>query len=710
MDQSILFIDDEVEIREVFARMASRLGYQVSLAGDGTEAIALVRQSHFKVIVTDLRMPGLDGLAVLECVRALSPDSVTMLATGAPELELPHARAQDCSLAGILRKPFNLKQLEGELAKAMALYQSPDEAREPLSHRLLLIEDDPLDARLTLARLSKDVPELSVHVVDRLDKAEAYLESHPVGIILADLTLPDARGLDAVDRLRALCPDSTIVVLSGMQNEKIALAALQRGAQDYLPKDVAAGPALKRSIRYAQERKSCEKQLVDLAYRDPLTNLPNRKLFRDRLVQTLARARRQHSEFAVVYIDLDRFKAVNDGFGHEAGDQVLETTARRLLGIVRDSDTVARLGGDEFAVILENVARCDVAQLGKRMIAAVSEPIALERSGISVSVGASIGAAGYPQHGFTADGLLRGADAAMYLSKKAGRGNFHWARPEESPASEGQSRFEMELCDALTRGDLGVWFQPQMDLNGQTVAFEALLRWHRQDGIEVSPQQVVVALEELKLTSQLTESCLHQVCALLACYPDSPWRVALNLSSGQMGAGLVALVARIAASYGVDPTRLELELGEASLGRDDGDAFSALLALRKLGVRVVLDNFGTGASSLTHLKGLPLDGLKIDSAFLTDCGNLAFARSVVEMARSLGLTTTVEKIEAEVTLRHLVSSGCDRLQGRCLSPPLSSRQVSAWLERSRHPLPAWATQTCRQHGPELMRTAAAQRA
>lgn len=688
MNSSVLYIDDEPEVRLIFERMASRLGYRVSLACDGSEAIQMVRQQHFTIIVTDLRMPGLDGLAVLECVRALSPSSVTMLATGAPELELPSGKANDCSLAGILRKPFALKQLDSALGRAMKMYQTEQEVREPLSHRLLLIEDDPLDARLTMARLSKDLPELSVQLVGRLDDAEAYLAEHSVGTIIADLSLPDGRGLDAVERLRAVSPDSAIVVLSGMQSEQLALSALQRGAQDYIVKDLADGPTLKRSIRYAQERKACEKQLMDLAYREPLTGLPNRKLFRDRLLQTLARARRHESEFAVVFIDLDHFKVINDRLGHEAGDHVLQITSQRLLATVRESDTVARLGGDEFAVILENARQSDVAQLARRMIAVVCEPIAFQ--GEQVRVGASVGAAGYPDHGFTADGLLRAADAAMYRSKRAGRGVFHWATVDHDEPIAACS-IESELKDALAGHALSLQFQPQISMCGQTVGFEALLRWHRANGSDVSPAQVVRLLQELGLTSSLTRACVRQACELLASLPAGPWRVALNLTAAQLDAELLSCLSELTEHYGVSPFRLEVELSESSLdGSDDCETAAILAAIRQLGTRVVLDNFGTGASSLTYLKRLPLDGVKVDSSFLTVGTSSHFSRSVVELCKALGLTVAVEKIEGEVPLRHVAGSGCDILQGRWLSSPLNPDQVGRWLEQSIRPLPSWA--------------------
>ncbi|MCA9795728.1 MAG: diguanylate cyclase, partial [Candidatus Eremiobacteraeota bacterium] len=417
MIKTVLFVDDDAAVRRVFRKMALRLGYQVELAASGVEAITLVRAQNFPVIVTDLRMPGLDGLALLECIRGLSPGSITMLATGAPELELPCPDANDCSLAAILRKPLSYEDLADALERAFALHSSEVEGEaECGENRILLVEDDAIDARLTVARLSKDLPAASVTVVARLDEAEGYLDRHKVGTILTDLTLPDGRGVDAVSRLRTAQPDAAIVVLSGSQSEKMAVATLKRGAQDYILKDLADGPTLKRSIRYALERKRSERRLLRLAYHDPVTGLPNRQLFQDRLVQGLARARREHNDLVVVFIDLDRFKAVNDSLGHEAGDRLLKVIADRLSTALRDTDTVARLGGDEFGALLEGANQREVTRLCQRLLAAVREPVMLGSE--TVSVGASLGAAAFPEHGFTADGLLKAADSAMYKSKR----------------------------------------------------------------------------------------------------------------------------------------------------------------------------------------------------------------------------------------------------------------------------------------------------
>lgn len=676
MKYAILFVDDDPLVRDVFQKLAGRLGYEVELASEGTQAIQMARSAHYPVIVTDLCMPGLDGLALLECIRGLSPHSITMLVTGAPELELPRADAMDCSLAAILRKPLGLADLQNALERACSLY----EARRPSGpghDHILLIEDDPVDERLTLARLSKDLPTVSVHVVRRLDEAEAYLSKRSVQVILTDLSLPDGRGIDAVDRLRVAQPEAAIVVLSGAQSEQIAVASLKQGAQDYLLKDSADGPTLKRSIRYALERKQCEGRLLDLAYRDAITGLPNRKLFQDRIVQALARARRGQTELALVFIDLDRFKAVNDSLGHEAGDRLLKIIGDRLTATLRGSDTVARLGGDEFAALLEGAGQAEVTRLAEKIIQTVCEPIQLE--GQWVSVGASLGAAAFPAHGFTADGLLRSADAAMYKSKRNGRGQLHWAQEAADEEARQRMRLESDLRQALMDGDFELYYQPQLELSsGATVAFEALLRWRRR-GQLLNPSQFLPLLEELKLGPALAEWELRTACALLAEHRRESWRVAVNLSAQQLHPGLPEVLAGCLRHHEISPERLEFELTESTLCQDEPTSLVLLAQLREMGVRITLDNFGTGHSSLLCLRRLPVHGVKMDGAFLASGGNLDFARSVTGLGRSLGLSVSAEKVEHPLQLDLLVRSGCQLVQGCLISSPLAASKVGHWL-------------------------------
>ncbi|MBS2035623.1 EAL domain-containing protein [bacterium] len=672
----ILFVDDESNVRELFRAQAERLGYTVETAQDGVEAIQRVRERHFPIIVTDLYMPGLDGLALLECLRGLSPDSVTMIVTGAPETELPRADARDCSLAAIVRKPWNYHELGQVLERAIQLYQSGRPSGLPGLERILLIEDDPVDERLTIARLSKDVPNFSVHVVRRLDEAEHYLSHQQVQVILTDLNLPDCRGVEAVERLRHVQPGAAIVVLSGAQSEQMAIAALKQGAQDYLLKDLADGPALKRSIRYALERKSCELKLLDLAYTDAITGLPNRKLFHDRLLRAVSRARRNQSELALLYIDLDRFKIINDTLGHEAGDQVLKVVADRLLANLRGTDTVARLGGDEFAALLEGAGQRDVARLAEKLIAAVCEPI--EVSGRSVSVGASVGASLYPRHGFTVDGLLRAADVAMYKSKHNGKGRVSWAQAEDDEQARERAELEQDLQQALARGEFELHFQPQMELRDyRTVAFEALLRWRRR-GKLIPASQFLPVVAEMKMNEALTHWVLDQACSVIASTPSQAWRVAVNIGAPDVTEGLPLALTRALRSHNIGPERLELELTESVLCQDKQNMAHILSQLHELGVRLTLDNFGTGASSLVALRRLPVQGLKIDGSFLTCGENARFARSVIEVGHALGLRVTAEKVENHAQLDLLIASGCDVIQGCLVADPLDPALLKNW--------------------------------
>lgn len=672
----ILFVDDENNVRELFRAQAERLGYAVETARDGVEAIQKVRERHFPIIVTDLYMPGLDGLALLECLRGLSPESVTMIVTGAPETELPRADACDCSLAAIVRKPWSLNELAEVLDRAGQLYQSGRPSGFPGSERILLIEDDPVDERLTVARLSKDVPSFSVHVVRRLDEAEQYLSHQQVQVILTDLNLPDGRGVEAVERLRLIQPGAAIVVLSGAQSEQMAISALKQGAQDYLLKDLADGPALKRSIRYALERKSCELKLLDLAYTDAVSGLPNRKLFHDRILREVSRARRNQSELALLYIDLDRFKVINDTLGHEAGDQVLKVVSDRLLSNLRGTDTVARLGGDEFAVLLEGAARRDVDRLAEKLIKAVCEPIQV--CGRSVNVGASIGAALYPRHGFTVDGLMRAADIAMYKSKHNGKGRLSWAQAEDDEQARERAQLEQDLREALTRGEFELHFQPQMELRDyRTVAFEALLRWRRR-GKLIPASEFLPIVAELKLNEALTAWVLDQACAVIAATPSQTWRVAVNIGALDVTESLPIAITQALRNHGTGPERLELELTESVLCQDKRNMAQILSRLHELGVRLTLDNFGTGASSLVALRRLPVQGLKIDGSFLTCGENARFAAAVIEVGHALGLRVTAEKVENHAQLELLNAAGCDMVQGCLISQPLESAFLKNW--------------------------------
>jgi len=336
----------------------------------------------------------------------------------------------------VLIKPWDAEQLGATLRRAMELHErrssSPAQAGTMTSlvpTDILLVEDNPGDAHLVKTHLRK-VPGAHVRHVTRLRDAIALLHERPFDTIVTDLSLPDARGLDAVMRLQEAAPDATVVVLTGLDDEALALQLVECGAQDCLLKGRIDGPRLVRSLRQARERKRCSQRLADLARTDPLTGLANRSGFNQRIGAALSRARRQDRHLAVMFLDLDGFKAVNDQYGHGAGDELLKIVGTRLSAVVRDYDAVARLGGDEFALLIEDIGDdCDPGEFAERIVNALAEPMLLGDVGHTLT--ASMGVAIFPDSGLSAEQLLAAADQAMYVAKRRGRNRYHVHQSEE---------------------------------------------------------------------------------------------------------------------------------------------------------------------------------------------------------------------------------------------------------------------------------------
>lgn len=676
MNNCVLFVDDDPGVGRVFSKMAQRMGYVVDWVGGGLEAIERVRKQYYPLIVTDVNMPDLDGLALLECLRALSPDSVTLLITGDPEVELPDPTAEDCSLAGILSKPLSYEELEVALAdaKKMAVARK---AKNGGPRQVLLVDGNGLDAQLTTVRLKRDLPGVEVRAVSSIRDAQNRYCDNEFDLVVTDLALPDARGVEAVAMLHQLYPNSAIVVLASDKNENLALQALKRGAQDYLLKDRVDGPAFKRAIRYAIERKTSERDLLKLAYYDQLTGLANRQLFQDRLVQALARVNRNKGALSVVFLDLDGFKQVNDTLGHEVGDKLLKVISNRLLQCVRQTDTVARLGGDEFAILFEGAPEHEVTRLACRLIETVSQP--LELAGERVCVGASLGASAYPKHGFTADGLVRAADNAMYKSKQGGKGRLSWAGEDTNVHAMKRLRLESELRDALGKGQFELHYQPQMcPRNGSTCSVEAFIRWRDPRGEVIGPNSFLPMLHEMGLMPKVGAWVVKNACKEAARWANKDWRVAVNVDAQQLNMDLLTVVDEALAASGLAAERLELEVTEKDILKNSEQAATLLDALRERGVRIILDDFGTGYSSLAYLKRFPVQGVKLDGAFLVGHCDNRVIQAVIELVHALQLSVVAEGVETKEQFDSLAQQGCDLVQGYYLARPMGDEQLRMW--------------------------------
>jgi diguanylate cyclase (GGDEF)-like protein len=439
------------------------------------------------------------------------------------------------------------------------------------------------------------------------------------------------------------------------------------------------------SIRDITARKQAESALEHQALHDALTDLPNRVLLHDRLQQAIRAAERDHTAVALLIMDLDRFKEVNDTFGHHTGDLLLEQLGERLGGVLRGSDTIARLGGDEFAVLLPTASVEDANHIAGRLREVLEEPFSL--GGLQLEIDASIGIALSPEHGTDADTLLRRADVAMYIAKRNGSGHALYTA-EQDQHSPTRLALVGELRRAIDQNELSLYFQPKVSLkDSRVLCAEALVRWqHPRHGM-LGPDQFVPVAEQTGLIRPLARWVLEA-----AARQCNRWRqegldlaVAVNLSMRNLhDAEIVDMIRQLLQRWGIPPARLVIEITESSLMADAARAMEVLNRLREMGVGVSIDDFGTGYSSLAYLKRLPVDELKIDKSFVAnmarDENDAAIVRSTVGLAHELGLTVVAEGIEDQATWDLLVALGCDVGQGYFVSRPVPAAALGVWLK------------------------------
>jgi len=435
--------------------------------------------------------------------------------------------------------------------------------------------------------------------------------------------------------------------------------------------------------------KASESQLDFLSHRDPLTRLPNRVLAQSHLEHAIRAAEREHGRRALLILDLDRFKDVNDSFGHNAGDELLQRVAIRLTECLHGMDTVARLGGDEFAIILRHLSQPeDAAVVANKIMGALDTPWRLS-NGSEVRVSASIGISIYPEHGETTVDLLRHADAALHLAKQEGRGCFRYFSQSLTHAARERLELEARLHRALAQNELRAFFQPQVDIaTGRIVGAEALVRWQDpQEGL-IPPARFIAIAESTGVINMIGEWMLRATCEQGKQWIDAglpPLTLAVNISPRQFLHGDIGdAVERILADTGFPPSRLELELTESALMEREEEVVALLNRLRALGVRLAIDDFGTGYSSFAYLKRFPLDVLKIDKKFIDDIphrmGDGAIAAAIIAMGHTLGFKVLAEGVENDAQLDFLRSLQCDMYQGYLKSRPVPAEEFQRTLE------------------------------
>jgi diguanylate cyclase (GGDEF)-like protein len=428
------------------------------------------------------------------------------------------------------------------------------------------------------------------------------------------------------------------------------------------------------------ERRQAEAKIMHMARHDALTNLPNRVLFKDRMEQALARG----DTLGVMFLDLDRFKGVNDSLGHSIGDALLCAVTERLQRVVSDVDTVARLGGDEFAIVQSKATPTQASELAAQIIDALVEPFDVR--GHQVVIGTSIGIALAPNDGTEPDQLLRNADMALYRAKAEGRGTYHFFQPEMDAQMQERRRLELDLRKALAAEQFTLHYQPLIDIaSGAVSGFEALLRWNHPERGMVPPDTFIPVAEEIGLIVPLGDWVLKQACRDAVKWPEQ-LTVAVNLSAVQFRNPTLALSVMAALGQsGLAASRLELEITETVLLQENRAVLDALHQFRKLGVRICMDDFGTGYSSLSYLRSFPFDKIKIDRSFIRELGKesdcVVIIRAVMRLGASLGMITTAEGVETEQQLDILRSEGCMQAQGFLFSRPKPASEIPAMLQQ-----------------------------
>jgi diguanylate cyclase (GGDEF)-like protein/PAS domain S-box-containing protein len=443
------------------------------------------------------------------------------------------------------------------------------------------------------------------------------------------------------------------------------------------------------------ERKASEQLLVHQALHDGLTGLPNRSLLRDRLAQAIRAADRNHTTFALLLMDLDRFKEINDTFGHSYGDLLLQQLKPRLQGVVRSIDTVARLGGDEFACVLPETDEAGAKDAAQKILAVLEEPFALEDYRLNVEM--SIGIALYPEHGMDIESLLRRADVAMYVAKHVGSRCGVYDPAEDNNTAKRLSLIG-DLRHALGNDEFMLYFQPKVELaTGAVVAVEALIRWRHPEHGFLLPSEFVPLAEQTGLVEPLSRWVLDATLRQLSVWQQRGYdlRMAVNLSARNLQDGnLPRVIKHLLRTHGVSSSSLVLEITESAVMDNPGEAIANLYELHRMGVLLSIDDFGTGYSSLTYLKKMPVHEVKIDQSFVRDMvqnvDDATIVRSIVDLGHNLGLRVVAEGVESQADYDLLVAIGCDMAQGYFISPPLPADRFVSWLSEHRLAIPTTA--------------------
>ncbi len=551
--------------------------------------------------------------------------------------------------------------------------------------KILLIEDNQEDISFIDSLLKEGLHnQLALYQAPSAQSGLEIAKQHTLHAILLNVSLQQELGLDYITRFIQCCPGTPLLILSGVENEELALEAVKKGAQDYLIKGQITSGGLCRAIRYAMERQRATQRITHLAHYDHLTGLANRGLFYERLNSAVARCNRNDTAMALMFLDLDHFKTINDTLGHEYGDLLLKTVANRIKQCIREIDTGVRLGGDEFAVLLEQIQSVeDVSTVANRILQLLAQPILVQQHQLHVT--GSLGITIYPWDSANPQELLTHADAAMYRAKAQGGHNFQFYTAGMKTAGLDRTTLEVELRRALNKQEFLLHYQPQYDLRTkEVVGMEALLRWHHPYQGLINPKQFIHQAEENGMILPIGEWVLRAASKQAKYWEKQGFptaQVAVNLSARQIHHGnLPVLIQDILQHSHLDPENLKLELTETFLIHETEETIQTLRELKAMGIHLYIDDFGAGYASLRYLKSFPIDGIKLDQSLIQNLphsiNDSAIVDAVISLGKALGMQVIAEGVETAEQMAYLESHGCDVIQGYWIAPPLPANETA----------------------------------
>ena len=581
------------------------------------------------------------------------------------------------------------------------------------SRAKVLVSDDDFNVRWLTRQCLEAEGLVVVEAASGPEALDVFVRERP-DLVFLDVEMPGMDGLEVCKRIRGLPQGENIpiMIVTGSDDRESIDRGFEAGATQYKTKPLNWS-LLGRDVQYMLRASNAlnalkrqEDRLRYLAYFDPLTNLPNRRSFNEQLNRILKRSQRRNTHVALLFIDLDHFKRINDSLGHGRGDRLLVEIAKRLTLELREEDAIncltdqsaepdaqgteiARLGGDEFTVVLSDITdTLHVERVARRILNSLSQPIPLQSHNPVVTP--SIGIAIYPQDGREADALVRNADTAMYAAKAEGRACYRFYNEQMNAQTVEQLKMEEELRHAMAHGELELRYQPQIDTrSGSVVGLEALVRWKHPERGMVPPVDFIPVAERTGQIIELGEWVMNSVardCRYWDTLGLPAFRVSVNISPLQFNQrGLAEFVRAFIKQSEIAPHRLELELTEGAIMTDAETNIAKLRELKDLGLELAVDDFGTGYSSLSYLKRFPIDTLKIDKSFVSDLGSpdgAAIVDAIIALARTLKLRVIAEGIETPEQLEHLVKLRCDLLQGYLLSTPVYPEEVPDLLRRN----------------------------